>query len=112
MAYSSILRKSEGTGIFRSEKPGLNEELVYNSEGSGLYFFPVLLFPGGNDLLAAGFPTIFGPKFRFCRINVTSHEAVDLGEVSGNPDVVWAEPGSTVLFSRTVNGLTNIWKYN
>ncbi len=25
---------------------------------------------------------------------------------------VWAEPGKTVLFSRTVNGLTNIWKYN
>ena len=27
-------------------------------------------------------------------------------------DVVWAEPGNTVLFSRTVNGLTNIWKYS
>ncbi len=44
---------------------------------------------------------------------MTSHEAVDLGKVSGNLfDVVWAEPGSTVLFSRTVNGLTNIWKYS
>ena len=54
-----------------------------------------------------------GSKFRFYRINVTSHEAVDLGEVSGNwYDVVWAEPGKTVLFSRTVNGLTNIWKYS
>ena len=44
---------------------------------------------------------------------MTSHEAVDLGEVSGNAfDVVWAEPGNTVLFSRTVNGLTNIWNYS
>jgi len=44
---------------------------------------------------------------------VTSHAAVDLGEVSGNPgDVVWAEPGKTVLFSQTVNGLTNIWRYS
>ena len=25
---------------------------------------------------------------------------------------MWAEPGNTVLFSRTVNGLTNIWKYS
>ena len=54
------------------------------------------------------------PNFRFYKINLTSHEAVDLGEVSGsgNPDVVWGEPGKTVLFSRTVNGLTNIWNYS
>jgi serine/threonine protein kinase len=106
--------KSEGTGIFRSEKSGLNEVLVYNAKGAGLFFFPKLLFPGGNDLLAVGFgfPAVFGPKFRFYRIDVTSHAAIDLGEVSGNPDIVWAESGSTVLFSRTVNGLTNIWKYS
>jgi hypothetical protein len=65
--------------IFRAEKSGLNEELVYNSEGSGLFFLPLLLFPGGNDLLAAGVPPVVGSKFRFYRINVTSHEAVDLG---------------------------------
>ena len=27
------------------------------------------------------------------------------------PYVVWAEPGNSILFSRPVNGLTNIWKY-
>jgi Tol biopolymer transport system component/predicted Ser/Thr protein kinase len=104
--------KSDSTGIFRSGKSGLNEELVYNSEGGGLQFFPTLLFPGGTDLLAVGYPPPFGPKFRFYRINVTDHKAVDLGEVSGNNDVVWGEPGRTVQFSRTVNGLTNIWSYS
>jgi serine/threonine protein kinase len=104
--------KSGSSAIFRSGKSGLNEELVYNSEGSGLNFFPLLLFPGGNDLLADGFPPSFGPQFRFYRINVTNHKDVDLGEVSGIADVVWAEPGNSVLFSRTVNGLTNIWKYS
>ena len=105
--------KSNRTGIFRSEKSGLNEELVYNSESSGVPFFPELIFPGGNDLLATGFPAGFGPIFHFYRINVSNHTAVDLGEVSGNPtDVVWAEPGKTVLFSQTANGLTNIWNYS
>ena len=105
--------KSEGPGIFRAAKSGLGEALVYRSEGTGLFFVTLLLFPGGNDLLAAGFPMVFGPKFHSYRINVTSHEAVDLGEVSGNAfDVVWAEPGNSVLFSRTVNGLTNIWNYS
>ena len=51
---------------------------------------------------------------RIFRINLTSHEAVDLGvgEVSANDNVVRAEPGNSVLLSRTVNGLTNIWKYS
>ncbi len=104
--------KSDSTGIFRSGKTGLNEELVYNSEGSDLSFFPMLLFPGGNELLAAGFPPNLGPNFRFYSIDVTNHKAVDLGEVSGNPEVVWADPGKSVLFSRTINGLTNIWSYS
>ena len=46
--------KSDSAGIFRAGKSGLNEELVYNPEGTGLFFIPLLLFPGGNDLLAAG----------------------------------------------------------
>jgi serine/threonine protein kinase len=105
--------KSNSSGIFRAGKSGMNEELVHNFEGSGDFFRPLLLFPSGNELLVAGVPRSFGLKFRFYRIGVTSHAAVDLGEISGNPaDVVWAEPGKTVLFSQTVNGLTNIWSYN
>ena len=57
--------KSDRAGIFRAEKSGLNEELVYNAEGTGLYFFPLLLFPGGNDLLAAGFPPTDDGEFPF-----------------------------------------------
>ena len=110
---SIFYAKSEGSGIFRAGKSGLDEELVYNAKGTGLFFIPVLPFPGGNDLLAGGFQVAFESKFRFYRINLTSHAAVDLGEVSANAfDAVWAEPGKTVLFGRVVNGLTNIWSYN
>ncbi len=102
--------KSDSKGIFRAEKSGLNEELVYNFEGTGMAFIPLLLFPDGNELLAAGVHNDM-PNARIARLKLTSHEAVDLGEVSGNQDAVWAEPGETLLFSRTVNGLTNIWNY-
>jgi serine/threonine protein kinase len=107
--------KSDSAGIFRAEKSGLNEEPVYKPAGSGLLFIPLLLFPGDNDLLAAGVSVNFGPGVRFYRVNLRSHEAIDLGdpEMSVDPlDVEWAEPGKTVLFSRTANGLTNIWKYS
>jgi serine/threonine protein kinase/Tol biopolymer transport system component len=104
--------KTGDSGIFRAEKSGLNEELVFSFKGTGLVFYPILVFPGGNDLLAAGFRAD-PSNFSFYRINVTSREAVDLGEVSGHlRDVVWAEPGKTALFPRTVNGLTNTWSYS
>jgi serine/threonine protein kinase len=120
---SIFYAKSDSPGIYRAGKSGVGEELVYSSQGTGLVLIPLLVFPGGNDLLAAGFRQGL-PNFHFYRINMTSHEAVDLGEVSGTtdvvyleevsayPDVVWAEPGDSVLFSRTVNGLTNIWNYS
>jgi serine/threonine protein kinase len=104
--------KSDSPGIFRAEKSGLKEELVYNPEGTGLVFIPFLVFPGGNELLAAGSQND-SPNIRIIRINVTNHQAVDSAEVpSDAADCVWAEPGKSVFISRTVNGLKNIWKYS
>jgi serine/threonine protein kinase/Tol biopolymer transport system component len=108
---SIFYSRSSSSGIYRAGKSGLNEELVYNFVGTDLFFYPQLLFPGGNDLLAATSRDY--SNLGFYRINLTSHQAVDLGEVPGfYADVVWDEPGKTILFSRTVNGLTSIWKYS
>jgi Tol biopolymer transport system component/predicted Ser/Thr protein kinase len=104
--------KSDGSAIFRAETSGLNEELIYNSKEPGVFFQPLQVFPGGNDLLVIGYTTnqLNG---RFYKINVSTHEAVDLGEVSGYPSGArWAEPGKTVVLDRLVNGLTNLWRYS
>jgi serine/threonine protein kinase len=108
---SIFYSKSDKPGIFRAGKSGLNEELVYKSEGTDLSLIPRLLFPDGNDLLVARLRSD-SPNPHISRINLTSHKALDLGEVSSNLDFAWAEPGNSVLFSRTANGLTNIWKYS
>jgi len=102
--------KSDYSGIFRAERSGLNEELVYGPDGTGL--FPALVFPGGNDLLAASV-RMDSPGFRLSKINLTTHKAIGLGEISiyHNGDMTWAEPGNSILFSKTERGLTNIWKY-
>jgi serine/threonine protein kinase len=107
--------KSDSAGIFRAGKSGLNEELIYSLRDTGLVFMPLLFFPNGSEMLVGGFPAGNGSNVHLYRINLASHEAVDLGEISFNPDnpvVVWAEPGKSILLSRTVNGLTNIWKYS
>jgi serine/threonine protein kinase/Tol biopolymer transport system component len=114
---SIFYAKSDNPGIFRAGKSGLNEGLLYRPQDTGLFYFPMLLYPGANDLLAAGL-RMDSSNTSLVRINLTSHEVVDLGEISANannddkPDIVWAEPGNSVLLSRTVNGLTNIWKYS
>jgi serine/threonine protein kinase len=114
---SVFYAKSGDPGIFRAGKLGLNEGSLYRPQDTGLFYFPMLLFPGANDLLAAGL-RMDSSNTRLVRINLTSHEVVDLGEISANannddkPDITWAEPGNSVLLSRTVNGLTNIWKYS
>jgi serine/threonine protein kinase len=107
--------------IYRARKTGTGEELIYKFESPGRVFLPILLFPGGNDLLVVSFqgPLLQGGlrdstiDFKFYRLDVNSHQLIELGAVPGNPfDAVWAEPGKTVLFSRRVNGLTNLWKYS
>jgi Tol biopolymer transport system component len=104
--------KSDNPAIFRVGKSGLNEELVYKPQDNSLLFSPLLLFPGGKDLLAVAFAWNL-PNARIFRISLTSHEAVDLGEMPvGSGNVAWAESGNSMLFSHTVNGLTNIWKYS
>jgi serine/threonine protein kinase/Tol biopolymer transport system component len=107
--------KIDNPGIFRAGKSGLNEELVYKPEGTGLLYAPLLFFPNGSDLLAGSIHVSGEFKVRLYKISLASHEAVDLGEISYNPDnpiFVWAEPGKSILLSRTVNDLTNIWKYS
>jgi serine/threonine protein kinase/Tol biopolymer transport system component len=108
---------SDKAGIFRAEKSGVNEQLVFNPKDASLDYFPMLQFPGGDDLLAAGMERN-SRNIHFLRINLTSHNGVELGatDVSGNlneiPDVTWGKPGKAVLFSRTVNSLTNLWQYS
>jgi hypothetical protein len=69
--------KSDSPGIFRAEKSGLKEELVYKPEDTGLLFSPLLLFPRGNELLAAGSRNN-SPYIRVFRINMNNHQAVEL----------------------------------
>jgi Tol biopolymer transport system component/predicted Ser/Thr protein kinase len=99
--------------IFRSDKSGLGEEEVYHFNKPGLRPRRILPFPTGDHLLVfLSNPQSEMQDFRAYDVNTQTRTALELGEVSANPlDAVWSEPGKTVLLSRRVNGLTNIWKY-
>ena len=47
------------------------------------------------------------------RLNISTHQVIQVGSISASSlDLVWAEPAKSLLFSREVNGLTNLWKFD
>jgi serine/threonine protein kinase/Tol biopolymer transport system component len=105
--------KRGSLGIFRTGRSGLGEEQVYGFNAASLPPRRILPFPDGNHLLVLGSdPISLAPISHAFEVDLSKRTVVDLGEIPADPlDVAWAEPGKTVLFSRTLSGLTNIWKF-
>ena len=105
--------KSYSRAVFRSMRSGLEEERVYTFDAPPLLPLSLLPYPSGDDLLVMAVASLSEEQIRLYKVNVPSRTAVALGALSGLVgDIVWAEPGKTLLFSRNVSGLTNLWRYN
>jgi serine/threonine protein kinase len=112
---SSIFYLKAGKrGIFRADKSGLGEEQVYAFDSKALPPAWILPFPTGNHLLVltANPISVYTDSFPAYDVDLAKHTATELGDIPANGlGVVWAEPGKSILLSRTANELTNIWKY-
>ena len=99
--------------ISRAGKSGLDEEKIYSFGAATLPANRILPYADGNHLLViTADPVSSREGFRAHEIDVAKKTATDLDEIPGiAASVVWADPGNSILFSRTLNGLTNIWKY-
>jgi len=105
--------KAGSRGIFRTQRSSLSEEQIYALDAS---LFPprrLLPFPDGNHLLVFTNDAIsLIPLAHMYEVDLSNHSIVPLGDIPAHTvDLAWGEPGKTVLFNRTVSGLTNIWKY-
>ncbi len=105
--------KAGSRGIFRTQRSSLSEEQVYALDAP---LFPprrLLPFPDGNHLLVFTHDAIsLLPLAHVYDLDLSNHSIIALGDIPAETvDLAWGEPGKTVLFSRTVSGLTNIWKY-
>jgi serine/threonine protein kinase/Tol biopolymer transport system component len=101
--------------IFRGDKSGLGEEEVYTFDAKTLPPRRILPFPGGNHLLLlnAKVVTVVQDEFHVYDVDLGRKSADDLGEVSANLfDASWGEPGKSLLLSRAVSGLNNLWEYD
>ncbi|MFY9801929.1 MAG: protein kinase [Candidatus Acidiferrales bacterium] len=99
--------------VLRSGKSGLDEERIFSFAATTLPISRILPYADGRHLLVlTADPVSSREGFRAHEIDIVNKTETDLDEIPGIASgVVWADPDKTILFSRTVNGLTNIWKY-
>jgi serine/threonine protein kinase len=105
--------KRGSKSIFRSGKSRLSEEQVYSFDAATLPPRRILPFPDGNRLfvLCADPVSLLAVAHAY-EVDLSKRTAADLGDIPVDQlEVSWAEPGKAVLFTRTLNGLTNIWKF-
>jgi serine/threonine protein kinase/Tol biopolymer transport system component len=104
--------KSRTRAIFRADRTGMGDEQIAALDSKAWPIDRILPYPDGKRLLVITVSGISSLEhFHAYRIEVGKQAVEDLGQFEGEaPDVVWSEVGQSVLYGRTVNGLTNIWK--
>jgi dipeptidyl aminopeptidase/acylaminoacyl peptidase len=106
--------------VFRASAAGLGEERLYSFDNPPEIPVGILPFPDGNSVLV---PTVKSgdEKIHLHKVNADAHGAVEVASFISRyqnevgsyiPDLGWGEPGKNVVFSRNVNGLTNLWSYS
>src|SRR5271169_656089 len=100
--------------IFRADRTGMGEERVAALDPKTELVSRLLPFPDGQHILViANNGVSEREQFHAFQLELANAGVNDLGEFGGESvSVSWGEAGHSILFSRTVNGLTNIWKMN
>src|ERR1700677_4499888 len=101
----------ESRAVLRADKSGVAAEQIFKFDPADGDPIAMLPYPDGDALLVATVRSVDGDK-HLHKVSVSTHTATDLGTVPGDVGGVWDEPGKSLLVIHTVNGLTNIWKYN
>ena len=104
--------RPQSRSVFRADASGLGEKQVGEIPAPAI---PHGLFPypdGRRLLVLATVPGSSGPVDRLFTVELGSGAVSAAGDLPMASGHVWGEAGKTLLFSRTVNGLTNIWQYS
>lgn len=105
--------KQESRAIFRADPEGMGEEQVATLDPNTPFVTGLLPFPDGKRILVVSFNGISTSEGFYLYEIELGKNVNYLGKFGGQAHgVVWSEPGKSLLFARTVNGLTNIWKLN
>ena len=113
---SSFYFKRDSLALVRLSMSGLGEEVVSSFKDSGVWPFRILPFPGGDALLVIARNYDGGYGAAACRVyevSIRTGKARTLSDIAGaNTDFAWRDPGKSLVFSRNLKGVTNLWQYS
>ena len=94
--------------IFRSDSAGMNEQLLYTFTERPQNF---LIYPGDSSLLVVTVTPDFETSILY-RLDLKTRKAESITKLERADVSSWSEPGKSILLSRAINGITNVWKYD
>lgn len=106
-----FVRTDSPDSIYRTSKSGFEQEMLTSFDHPPLNILGIFPYPDGKSLLIGTVVPVGSDKTQLHKLNLQTHAMEDLGEVDGT-DGTWFDPGKSLVFSRAVNGLTNLWKYS
>ena len=85
---------------------------VVTQKDLGILPTEILPYPDGSSLLIAGRDPKNEDVVALVKIDASNHKVTSLGSLTGDTrGVTWSEPGKSLLLSRTVNSIVNLWQY-
>jgi serine/threonine protein kinase/Tol biopolymer transport system component len=106
--------KANTKTIYRADRTGMGEQSVFPLDPQSWGITRIMPFPDEKRLLVLTDNGIsIGGTVQGYVVDLQKKSVEAALEIPADPDeVVWQEPGRSILFGRTMNGLTNIWNMN
>ena len=105
--------KSAADAIYRATKDAANERLIYRVPAGGTLASGFLVYPDGKSILMGA---LLKGETRWTneKLDLATGGVEQLSPLDAVPNSLpaWDVPGESILLSRTVHGITNIWEYN
>jgi serine/threonine protein kinase len=99
--------------VMRASLDGSNPKPVLGLDEIKLSLQSVWVYPDATAFLLVGTTAKMATgTVELQRLNLATHEATNLGSISGSPGSFRLdEPGKSVLLSRDLNGIINLWEF-
>jgi serine/threonine protein kinase len=102
-------KSEERLSIFRSDGSGKKEQLLFTFKHIPV---DIHVYPDGTGLLIPTFDPAKQLDVELYVLDLNTLKSESIGTLKNAESSSWGEPGKDLLLSRTINDITNLWKYD
>ncbi len=98
--------------IFRAEPSALGGQEVFKQQDEKISLSGFLPYPKDDELLVF-LSRSTDAEVRLLDVHISNHSSTEAGSLPpGSFNGAWELPGKSLVFSRDLNGITNIWRFD